>query len=116
LYGAIYELTGKQIRAARAMLDWSRAELAAKSGISEPNITRIEAGGDTRRETAHKISNTFQDQGVPFTLNGGIEPLRAEMRTYQSREGLQSFLTDVYNTTAIMDARSLSLASLKRIF
>jgi transcriptional regulator with XRE-family HTH domain len=90
-------LSNKQIKAARAMLDWSRAELSAKSGVSEPNIVRLEAGGDGRSDTFKKISDAFETHGIVFTVNGGIEPLRPELRTYQTSDGLQKFLDDVYN-------------------
>jgi transcriptional regulator with XRE-family HTH domain len=55
------KLTAKQIKAARAMLDWSRATLSALSGVSEPNIIRLEAGGDARSETLAKLSLVFEN-------------------------------------------------------
>ena len=36
-------LTIRQIKAARALLGWSQADLARHSGISEPTIARLEA-------------------------------------------------------------------------
>ena len=44
---SIKKLSIRQIKAARALLDWSQDNLAAKSGVSAPTIGRLEAeGGD----------------------------------------------------------------------
>jgi DNA-binding XRE family transcriptional regulator len=91
-------LTAKQIKAARAMLDWSRAELAAAADISEANIVRLEAGGDSRKETLEKILNAFEGHGIVFTQTGGIEPARPELRTLSGPDGLRHFFDDVYVT------------------
>lgn len=90
-------LTAKQIKAARAMLDWSRAELAAVSDVSEANIVRLEAGGDARSETLKKLGNAFETHGIVFTPTGGIEPARPELRTYNGPDGLRLFFDDVYD-------------------
>lgn len=89
-------LTAKQIKAARAMLDWSRAELSAMSDVSEANIVRLEAGGDARSDTLKKLGNAFESHGVVFTQTGGIEPARPELRTYAGADGLRHFFDDVY--------------------
>lgn len=39
-------ITGTQIRAARALLGWSQAELAERSEASLPTIKRFEASGN----------------------------------------------------------------------
>lgn len=80
------------------MLDWSRAQLSSISGVSEPNIIRLEAGGDARTDTLRKLSDAFENQGIVFTATGGLEPMRSELRTYTSSTGLKAFMDDVYNT------------------
>ncbi|WP_210484805.1 helix-turn-helix transcriptional regulator [Microvirga antarctica] len=59
----------RQVKAARALLGWSQADLAEASGISEPTIKRIEAaegilGG--RSGTADKIQAAFEHAGIVF--------------------------------------------------
>lgn len=93
------KLSGKQIKAARAMLNWSRGDLAALSGVSEPNIIRLEAGGEGRAETLRKITDSFENHGIVFTINGGVDPARPELRTYTGQSGLHHFFDDVYETT-----------------
>ncbi|WEX85260.1 helix-turn-helix domain-containing protein [Sinorhizobium numidicum] len=61
------------------MLDWSQAELAERSGVSEPTIKRLEAsdgelGG--RTDTAQRIVGTLESAGVlfldgPYSGDGG---------------------------------------------
>ena len=68
-------ITVRQIKAGRALLNWSQAELAAKSGVSEPTIARLEsADGELggRAATNAKIVAALQRAGVVFIdENGG---------------------------------------------
>jgi transcriptional regulator with XRE-family HTH domain len=70
----------RQIKAARALLGWSQADLAQKSGVSEPTIARLEAvDGDLggRENTAQKIRNAIEVAGIQFfEENGGGEGVR----------------------------------------
>jgi transcriptional regulator with XRE-family HTH domain len=71
------------------LLGWSQADLAAKSGISEPTIARLESvegnlGG--RQGTAEKIRKALEGAGVEFIdENGGGPGVR--LRKRQSRKG-----------------------------
>ena len=63
----------RQVKAARALLDWSQEDLAKATGVSLPTIKRLEAvdgplGG--RASTAAKIVDTLSEAGVLFL--GGI--------------------------------------------
>lgn len=70
-------LSIRQVKAARAMLGWSQADLAKASGVSEPTIKRLEAndgelGG--RAGTAGAILYAFEAAGIMFLssgMNGG---------------------------------------------
>ena len=66
-------LTAAQIRAARALLGWKQAELAAASGISEISIKNIERGAtDPRASTLKAIEDAFGQAGVIF-MDPGVE-------------------------------------------
>ena len=77
-------LTTSQIKAARALLGWSQAELAKQSGISEPTIARLESvdgelGG--RQDTAKKIRSAIEKAGIEFIdENGGGPGVRLRRR------------------------------------
>jgi transcriptional regulator with XRE-family HTH domain len=62
-------ITGTQIRAARALLSWSQAELAARARTSLPTIKRLEASGDAPAgtvKTNEKIRAAVVAAGIVF--------------------------------------------------
>ncbi len=68
-------IVGLQIRAARAMLLWSAAELSIKSGVSQPTILRIEQidGVSTSRgDTLDRIEKALMAGGIEF-IGGSTE-------------------------------------------
>lgn len=62
-----YIVTGKQIRAARALLGWSQYKLAEKAGISVTPIARFEREEvDTKTGTLMILVNTLENAGIEF--------------------------------------------------
>ena len=62
-------LTAAQIRAARALLDWSQRQLAEKSKLSVPTIKRMEGAMGPERSTAANVDavrRTLESAGVVF--------------------------------------------------
>ena len=73
---SIPKVSVRQVKAARALLNWSQTELAGASGVSIPTIKRLEAedgylGG--RDETAAKIREALQGAGIEFINENGAE-------------------------------------------
>ena len=74
----------RQIKAARALLGWSQADLARHSSISEPTIARLETadgqlGG--RVNTAARIVEALEKAGIEFIdENGGGPGVRLRKR------------------------------------
>lgn len=71
-----------QIKAARALLGWSQDDLAARCGVSQPTIKRLEAeGGELggRVETGEKICRALEKAGIEFT-NGGAPGVRLKKK------------------------------------
>jgi predicted transcriptional regulator len=72
---SIPKVSIRQIKAARALLDWSQERLAGSADVSIPTIKRLEAsdgplGG--RGETGEKIRRALERAGVEFIdANGG---------------------------------------------
>lgn len=72
-------MTAAQMRAARALLNWSQKQLAEESGISFPTIKRMEAVGPGRSsaETVAAVQGAMENAGVEFIpSNGGGEGVR----------------------------------------
>jgi transcriptional regulator with XRE-family HTH domain len=64
-------MTSAQLRAARALLDWSQATLATKTGLSIETIKRLERLKGpleaTKVSTLEAITKAFDKAGVEFT-------------------------------------------------
>ena len=68
-------LTAAQIRAARALLNWSRDTLALKCGVSLRTIVMIEADeANPRDATMDRIVASFTKAGVKFIKQNGGGP------------------------------------------
>lgn len=60
-------LTPPQLRAARALLGWSRDTLAAKSGTAAETVQGFESrGSDPKRSTMLKWRRALEQAGVEF--------------------------------------------------
>lgn len=62
-------ITGAQIRAARALLNWSSADLAKKAGTARQTIVRIEQIDglpNSKVQTIADIQNVFEAAGIEF--------------------------------------------------
>ena len=71
------EFTAAQIRAARALLDWTQPKLAEKTKLSVPTIRRMESERGPAASTAANVEavrRALEDAGVVF-----LEP--KEMKT-----------------------------------
>ena len=79
---AISLKTKAQLRAARALLEWSQAVLAERSGVSLPTIKRLEPGNgvlSANHNTVVALERALETAGVEFTNSDqpGVR-LRAE--------------------------------------
>jgi transcriptional regulator with XRE-family HTH domain len=61
---AMTHLAPEALRAARAILKWSTADLARESGVAPMTINAIENGRPARAGTAERLSATLAAQGV----------------------------------------------------
>lgn len=77
-------ITAAQIRAARALLDWSRNMLAVESGISLRTLVMIETDeGNPRSDTLQRIHDTLVTAGIRFIKeNGGGPGVRFKTRKH----------------------------------
>ena len=70
-------LTGAQIRAARALLAWNQADLAAATGLALSTIRRLEAESGVLQSnvaTLVKIKDALTTGGVEFIDGNGGGP------------------------------------------
>jgi transcriptional regulator with XRE-family HTH domain len=63
-------ITSAQIRAARGLLNWSRKDLAEKSGVSFSSMMRLESFDgvpSSNVKTLDALKKAFEEAGVEFT-------------------------------------------------
>ncbi len=70
-------ITSGQIRAARALLDWSRAQLSEKSGVGVSALMRLESadgvpGGHVK--TIESVRVALEKAGIEFTGSPDLQP------------------------------------------
>lgn len=64
-------ITADQIRAARALKNWSQTDLAERTGLAVPTIANIELGKQIPgKNTIEKIIDAFTLGGIDFTDRG----------------------------------------------
>ena len=62
-------ITSAQIRAARGMLDWTRTDLAEKSGVGFSSMQRLESANGVpgaQFKTLEAIKEAFEKAGIEF--------------------------------------------------
>lgn len=90
-------VTGRQIRAARGLLDWSATTFAKKAGLTRETINRIEDEKIQPREgTIADIVRVFDENGVEFTDNSGVRVKPQGVEVLVGHQGLCRFFDNVY--------------------
>jgi transcriptional regulator with XRE-family HTH domain len=94
LFITMTRISPSQLRAARALLNWSRPDLSKLSGISEPTLHRFENGlNEPEVRTANKLLGVFDRHGVEFSEHQGV---RFKPNSIEVYEGIDRF-NDFYN-------------------
>ncbi len=92
-------ITPDQIRAARALVNWSQTELAQRSGLAVPTIANIEAGKqEPSAKTISKIVDTFLIAGIEFIGSKGIQKKEGTTKVFRGESGMREFYDDIYHT------------------
>src|SRR6185312_14663058 len=90
----------RQIRAARALLDWSQENLAKASDLSVATIRKLELGRlSLRSKTMQAIRHAFEGNGLEFIEPGGVRHRIEGVVIHRGQEGLIAFLDEVYQTS-----------------
>jgi hypothetical protein len=106
-------ITKEQIKAARAMLDWSQKTLAAECAtVSEPTIKLIETGRVRSTEaTLDALRLTLENAGIEFTQQNGVR-FRDDLFTVIEKQDENDnvyvrLMQDVYNVARHTDTEVL---------
>jgi len=92
-------ISAGQIKAARALLDWSQEDLADSSGLSIATIRKLEVGFiSPRPATIYVLRRAFESAGIEFMDRDGVRRCSEEITTYKGAAGHGSFVDDVIET------------------
>lgn len=90
--------TIEQIRAARALLDWSQSDLADYAGLSQTGIARIENGtNQPNTQTLEKIKRAFGDANIEF-IDGGVRLVQDKLTIIKGKDCLRKLQDDIFHT------------------
>jgi transcriptional regulator with XRE-family HTH domain len=89
-------ISAAQLRAARAILNWSQEELATVSELSINTIAKLELGNlSPREQTGRALHAAFEKAGIEFIDPDGARRKPEEIIIYEGREGIREFYKDV---------------------
>lgn len=101
-----------QIRAARALLDWTVAQLGERVGVGATMISAIETGRSSgSKDVLTAIIYAFQAAGVELTEDGGVRPRQSHIQSYKGSEGFRAFFDDVYKVAKEHETPRISITS-----
>jgi DNA-binding XRE family transcriptional regulator len=90
-------ITGRQIRAARALLDISQDDLANAAGLTKQGISKIEDGSVQPREgTIADIMRVVNERGIEFTENEGVRRRPEGVEIYEGPARFDEFFDFLY--------------------
>lgn len=89
--------SSSQLRAARGLLNWSRPDLAARTGVSEQTIHRFENDmGEPEVNTQKKIARVLDENGVEFSDNQGVRYKANDIEVFEGRDRFDEFYDFMY--------------------
>lgn len=89
----------EQIRAARAFLDWSTADLAKQAGLTVNGINKIERGHvEPQKETLEALQRVFELAGLEFMPNSGIKKKERIVQILEGANAIQGLFDDIIST------------------
>ncbi len=98
-------ITHIQIRAARAMINWSQDQLAETAGVAKRTLASIELGNPARPDTLSSLQNALEGQGIEFLPGNGVRPKEEIVTVYEGDGAEEQLLNDIYETM-LLEGRS----------
>jgi len=106
-------ITGRQIRAARGLLDWTAADLAEKAGLTRETVSRIEVDTVQAREgSIEKLLHVFEQSDIEFIGERGVALRDDNYRVLHGEDCYLRLLDEVfYALRDRLDAEVLSICT-----
>jgi len=95
----MYHICAGQIKAARALLDWSQGDLASATGLSVATIRNLELGFiSPRLSTTNVVRQAVEKAGLEFIDPEGIRRRLEEVKIYHGLRSSEAFFEDIKQT------------------
>lgn len=91
----------EKVKGARAILGWTREELAKQASLSVPGITGVETGSSPNARTQDKIERAIGEYGVYFTRIG-IEKDDSPIVTFADENPERCYLKLLEDVTRVL--------------
>lgn len=92
-------ITGRQIRAARALLGWDAATLAERAGLTRETVSNVENGlTQGRGNTLDKMQRVFETSGVEFVADRGVALKNENYRLLEGSDCYLKLLDEIFHT------------------
>ena len=107
----------RQIRAARALLNWSQADLARASGLATSSVKNIESeSGSARKETLEQVFDAFDENGLEFMPGFGVRLKNHIVTVHDDKRATSALLDDIYTHTQTAAERQVCIIGLDEGF
>lgn len=88
-------ITSQQVRAGRALVNWSQKELSSRSGVSLNAINNFEREiVAPRHDTLFSLRKTLEEAGLEFIGDSGVNKVTDKLRIEQYSENLMKTLLE----------------------
>ncbi len=104
----MYRLQPAQIKAARAMLDWSQERMAEEAGVAVSTIRNIETGCVPSVRVAENIKRAVEKAGLEFTTAEGVQR-RRDFDVFMGEKSTECFLEDLKTTIQLRGGDVVSM-------
>jgi transcriptional regulator with XRE-family HTH domain len=95
----MHHIQAGQIKAARAMLDWTREDLAVATGLSPNTIRNLEAGIISPRHATNSIiRQVLERKGLEFTDHEGVRRRPIDLLLHRGHDSCDKFFDDLLQT------------------
>jgi transcriptional regulator with XRE-family HTH domain len=91
----------EQMKAARALLEWTQEDLAEAAGLSKPSVNTLERRiANPKIETLEAIQRALEGAGIEFTEGPGVKLRSAVLKTviWEGGDSLLRLLHDIFTT------------------
>ena len=107
----------RQIRAARALLNWSQADLARAAGMAASSVKNIESETSTaRRDSLGLIHNAFDCNGVEFLPSSGVRFKNQIVAVHDGKRATTELLDSIYAHVQTSPDREVCIIGLDETF